>query len=1367
MRKLYILATFLITVVNVFSQTILDKPETGSPIVQDPTAVILTNGFHANSTTSNPFVAKIGASTEAIPTPTDSNAGAGNPSGIVGSNNFHDTQGNIEVNGGGQLQFTLPIALPPGVKSVAPQINLVYTSGSGNGIAGYGWNLSGITSITRMSKTIEKDGEVKGIQLDNTDYFSFNGQRLLLKSGEYGKDGAEYVTEKYSNVKIKSVGSTQVSRVPVYFEVTFEDGSQAWYGEIENDPEYNRYNARTAVEYNIVKWMDVQGNSILYTYDYTTGQMQGGVSRISTIRWGGNELLNKPHYNEIKFNYIDRDLKEESYVHGFRFLQDKLLSNIQVNTNGTQFKKYEISYKKDGNGTNYQYLDRITEYNSRGESANPVVFTNTVSQSSSWKSEFFYQNDDNDKITGDFDGDGKIDYLKYFDSYTQCTASEIQEVPYDDGTTNTYQSEVCTNWEEKPAGIYLVKGILDHSSGDKIYLGNSISKEDLTKAIIVSTKDNTGIVKSIPRLVVPKYFVNNNGTSDVEFRFYDIGSEISYLYSKFIPNADYDISNSSNGYDLTTSLGDTESIDVDGDGISELLVSFVDQECHYEDDRDPYNPYPINYCNENRRYFVLSTDPQIKSNYFNEVSNIYVFTSFSKDYKSGDFNGDGLVDYLRINYDKIPYLLQFKKDTSGKYIAEERAFNSGGTVLGLGDKGYVGDFNGDGKSDLIVPESEGSFNWNLYISDGGKFIQQSLPNFSYYRPFSSATSDGKTNYYFRSYVVQDLNLDGKSDFIELHSKTRVLKVSGQWSAFILNFKENKGIDGSGKIAFENRNIDGHSEAILPLPTWLKQTMDEYPYLYFKDGKWQGSSPKSEATIGSSNMKTLYPYSILAGNFRISDANRQIIVMNKQKRHLFSYYSVSETARISSITQGGIRTDIAYKELDGSTNPGFYAPVKKEPYPYVELEKVAQSYAVSQLRQSITVGGIEKIRKQDFRYRGFLAHLQDRGMIGFRQSARSSWYTDEFINTKIWSGAEIDPLKEGVPIKEWSIKTTDENQIFPSDLSVNNTKLLSFKSTDYRQDNLALGVKALVPVTTTSKDFLKNITTISSIIYNQYYLPTQTVTNTNSGFAIATTNLEYLYNPNGIGKDYYIGRPKSKTELMQAYGDSKGAKEEYEYDNNQLKTKTSWNRDNTGWIKETYLYDGFGNIIQKEATNSIDNNKKTEKAEYDTAGRFVVKKTDNLGLITSIKYNNWGQVEEQTDPLGVKLNNTYDGWGKILTSKTNLSGITSYTYEKQDNGDTKVTQYDPDGGETITFTNKIGQNYKTVTKSFNKGSYVSKEVGYDALGRKTYETEPRYDGKESPKLNTIEYDDYSRPVKAIAFTGSFGEYYFLTGYGRNY
>jgi hypothetical protein len=108
----------------------------------------------------------------------------------------------------------------------------VYSSGSGNGLVGYGGSISGLTAISRVGKNLEKDGIAKGVQLDYSDYYSFNGQRLILKSGEYGKDGAEYVTEKYSSIKIKSVGaiSGQPWQGPEYWEVTFPDGSQSWYG---------------------------------------------------------------------------------------------------------------------------------------------------------------------------------------------------------------------------------------------------------------------------------------------------------------------------------------------------------------------------------------------------------------------------------------------------------------------------------------------------------------------------------------------------------------------------------------------------------------------------------------------------------------------------------------------------------------------------------------------------------------------------------------------------------------------------------------------------------------------------------------------------------------------------------------------------------------------------------------------------------------------------------------------------------------------------------------------------------------------------------------------------------------------------------
>ena len=106
----------------------------------------------------------------------------------------------------------------------------------------------------------------------------------------------------------------------------------------------------------------------------------------------------------------------------------------------------------------------------------------------------------------------------------------------------------------------------------------------------------------------------------------------------------------------------------------------------------------------------------------------------------------------------------------------------------------------------------------------------------------------------------------------------------------------------------------------------------------------------------------------------------------------------------------------------------------------------------------------------------------------------------------------------------------------------------------------------------------------------------------------------------------------------------------------------------------------------------------------------------------------------------------------MTSKTNLGGTTTYTYEKLSNGDAKVTEYSPDNDQKITYTNKLGQNYKSSVKGFAENSYVSQEVQYDVLGRKIKESEPYFEGTSASKWNVTEYDDYSRPIKITQYTG---------------
>src|ERR671925_1865171 len=50
----------------------------------------------------------------------------------------------------GTGNFTVPIALPPGRNGFQPQLNLVYSTGNGNGPFGLGWSLS-VPGVSRKT----------------------------------------------------------------------------------------------------------------------------------------------------------------------------------------------------------------------------------------------------------------------------------------------------------------------------------------------------------------------------------------------------------------------------------------------------------------------------------------------------------------------------------------------------------------------------------------------------------------------------------------------------------------------------------------------------------------------------------------------------------------------------------------------------------------------------------------------------------------------------------------------------------------------------------------------------------------------------------------------------------------------------------------------------------------------------------------------------------------------------------------------------------------------------------------------------------------------------------------------------------------
>ena len=141
------------------------------------------------------------------------------------------TPGQFRVAESGAATY-IPIALPPGTAGMQPALSLNYNSQSGNGLLGVGWSLGGLSAITRCPQTQAQDGVRGSVNYDSNDRFCLEGQRLIVVSGIYGADGAEYRTEIESYSRIVSYGTA--GNGPAYFKVWSKSGQVMEYG-VTND----------------------------------------------------------------------------------------------------------------------------------------------------------------------------------------------------------------------------------------------------------------------------------------------------------------------------------------------------------------------------------------------------------------------------------------------------------------------------------------------------------------------------------------------------------------------------------------------------------------------------------------------------------------------------------------------------------------------------------------------------------------------------------------------------------------------------------------------------------------------------------------------------------------------------------------------------------------------------------------------------------------------------------------------------------------------------------------------------------------------------------------------------------------------------
>lgn len=130
-------------------------------------------------------------------------------------------KGTLSVNNSGAAVYSIDISAPNG-GSLTPSIGVNYNSQSGNGLAGFGFNITGLSCITRGCKDLYHDKQIAGISYGIGDALFLNGQRLILKTGAYGYNGSTYTPEgdPYTIVTLHN----NINTSACWFSVVCTDG---------------------------------------------------------------------------------------------------------------------------------------------------------------------------------------------------------------------------------------------------------------------------------------------------------------------------------------------------------------------------------------------------------------------------------------------------------------------------------------------------------------------------------------------------------------------------------------------------------------------------------------------------------------------------------------------------------------------------------------------------------------------------------------------------------------------------------------------------------------------------------------------------------------------------------------------------------------------------------------------------------------------------------------------------------------------------------------------------------------------------------------------------------------------------------------
>jgi hypothetical protein len=246
----------------------------------------------------------------------------------------------------GTGNFTVPIALPPGRNGFQPQLNLVYSTGTGNSAFGLGWSLS-VPGVSRKTS--------KGIPVyDNSnDIFILSGAEDLVPISQE-LSGISHYRPRTEGLFAHILYHHDADND--YWKVRSKDGLVSLYGTPEapgSDPAVVADPSdRTKVfAWKLTQTTDPFGNRIEYEYERDMGEDgphhwdQLYLKQIRYVDYTAGEETK--FLVTITFHYEDRPDPFSEYRAGFEIRTQKRCNCIEIRTHADEerlVRTYELIY---------------------------------------------------------------------------------------------------------------------------------------------------------------------------------------------------------------------------------------------------------------------------------------------------------------------------------------------------------------------------------------------------------------------------------------------------------------------------------------------------------------------------------------------------------------------------------------------------------------------------------------------------------------------------------------------------------------------------------------------------------------------------------------------------------------------------------------------------------------------------------------------------------------------------------------------------------------------------------------------------------------------------------------------------------------